>query len=464
MILVTTLNTQLKHWFGFDTFKPGQEDIIRHILDRKDTLGILPTGSGKSLCYQLPTYINQQPTLIISPLISLMDDQVMQMKMHGEKSIAYVHSGMNEQERQFQLNRLPQSRFIFLSPEFISQPQHFKRIAHIPFGLIVLDEAHCISEWGFDFRPHYALMGRVVQHFQHVPVLALTATAPKHLEQDLQFVLQRHFEVIRTTLNRPNIYLSHYSFTHDDEKTEWLLHAIENSGPTIIYVSSKKKCLALAQIIYESGHLTGIYHGDLDYQERQTVQSQFINNDISIIVATSAFGMGINKKDVRTVIHYHVSTNPSSYLQEIGRAGRDGQQSQAISLYQPEDAFLLENLLLTDHIQNADIDAYELGQWIPPEKADILQVLHQQFSFKNIRNIFSLAYQRKQQGLIRMLAYASLDQCRRKYLLSYFGEHIDSPEHCCDIDGNAPHIHIKNRKKVIRQMDFREKLENLFEI
>ncbi|SUM33137.1 ATP-dependent DNA helicase [Staphylococcus gallinarum] len=151
---------ELKHWFGFETFKPGQEAIIKSVLNQQDTLGILPTGSGKSLCYQLPTYIKQQPTLIISPLISLMDDQVMQLKAHGEHKVSCIHSGMDEDERSANIKNLKQSRFIFLSPEFILQPHNFKLIKHINFGLIVLDEAHCLSEWGYDFRPHYALIGK----------------------------------------------------------------------------------------------------------------------------------------------------------------------------------------------------------------------------------------------------------------------------------------------------------------
>lgn len=179
------LEDKLKDWFGFKTFKPGQKDIIQSVLEGKHTLGILPTGSGKSLCYQFPTYLIEKPTLVISPLISLMDDQVMQMKLNGESQVAYIHSGMDEVEKRNNIKRLPQSRFIYLSPEYILQPQNFKLISRIDFGLIVLDEAHCLSEWGYDFRPHYALIGQIISHFKHARVLALTATAPPHLDEDL---------------------------------------------------------------------------------------------------------------------------------------------------------------------------------------------------------------------------------------------------------------------------------------
>lgn len=459
----SVLKQALNKWFGFDSFKPGQEDVINHVLAGEPTLGILPTGSGKSLCYQLPTYIKQQPTLIISPLISLMDDQVMQMKAQGERSVCHVHSGMDESEKKHNLQRLKHSRFVFLSPEFILQPQNFARIKDIQFGMIVLDEAHCISEWGYDFRPHYALMGKVTQHFNEATLLALTATAPPHLADDLSQMMHCQFQVVKTTMNRPNIALQHLNFEDDNEKIDWLLSFISHSGPTIIYVSSKKMCLTLAEAIYQTGYLTGIYHSDLTYQERYTVQQQFVQNEIPIIVATSAFGMGINKKDVRTVIHFHLATSPSNYMQEIGRAGRDGAQSQAISLYQPDDQYLLSTLLFTDMLTEEDVEMYEAGQFIEPDKEEVITTLNSYYSFADIKRIFKISFERKQQGYIKMLGYKNLEQCRRSYLLSFFNETMDTqPEYCCDCDSDSPEIDVKNRKKVKRKMDYTEKLGNLF--
>ncbi|BBD89975.1 RecQ family ATP-dependent DNA helicase [Staphylococcus caprae] len=457
------LEDKLKDWFGFKTFKPGQKDIIQSVLEGKHTLGILPTGSGKSLCYQFPTYLIEKPTLVISPLISLMDDQVMQMKLNGESQVAYIHSGMDEVEKRNNIKRLPQSRFIYLSPEYILQPQNFKLISRIDFGLIVLDEAHCLSEWGYDFRPHYALIGQIISHFKHARVLALTATAPPHLDEDLTQILNVKLNVIKTSMSRENISLQHRNFNDDDEKIEWLIPFLNYSGPTIIYISSKKKCLELANLIYDAGFLTGIYHGDLSYQERQTVQQQFLNNDIPVIVATSAFGMGINKKDIRTVIHFHLSSSPSNYLQEIGRAGRDGKLSQAISLYQPDDRFLLETLLFTDMITDEDISMFELGDFLPPDKKEILETLYRQFSVSELRSIFKKSYQRKRLGYMRMLGYKDIDQCRRNYLLEFFNEHPDKPNQCCDNDTDLKEIKNFNRKKVKRKMTYEEKLKNLFE-
>lgn len=458
------LKTKLKNWFGYSDFRPGQLEIINSVLEGNHTLGVLPTGSGKSLCYQFLTYEIERPTLIISPLISLMDDQVMQLKLNGEHAVAYIHSGMEENEKQSNIKKLKQSKFIFLSPEFVLQPHNFKLIKQINFGLIVLDEAHCISEWGYDFRPHYALVGKITQFFKSTTILALTATAPPHLESDLNEILNLHLKTIKISVNRTNITLRHINFQNDQEKIEWLIDFIKESGSTIIYVSSKKVCLQLAQLIYEQGYLTGIYHGDLTYQERQTVQQQFLNNKIPIIVATSAFGMGINKKDIRTVIHYHLPSSPSSYLQEIGRAGRDNQYSQAISLYQPDDRNLLETILFSDIIQSVDIDAYETGNLLNIEKKNMLDILGSYFSRDQLKVIFRRSYERKNRGYLKMLGYINLDSCRRQFLLDFFNEKAEIPEVCCDIDSDISPIKQFNRKKVTRKIDYNEKLNSLFRV
>ncbi|ERS93968.1 RecQ family ATP-dependent DNA helicase [Staphylococcus simulans] len=456
------LEEALKKWFGFDSFKEGQKPIIENVLNHQHTLGILPTGSGKSLCYQLPTYIKQKPTLIISPLISLMDDQVMQMRKNGERSVSYIHSGMSYEEKMKNLKQLKSSKFIFLSPEFILHQDNIKWIDSIDLGMIVLDEAHCITEWGYDFRPHYALIGRITKRFPKATLLALTATAPLHLQEDIEDIVQTKLKVVKTKMSRDNIMLSHLNFENNAEKNEWLKSFIEHSGPTIIYVSSKKKCRELAQMIYDEGYLTGIYHGDLSYQERQTVQQQFIQNKIPMIVATSAFGMGINKPDIRTVIHYHLPVSPSSYLQEIGRAGRDGQLSQAISLYQPDDYFLLETILFADIITEADIDAFDQGANLPEQKAEILDVLANQYTIEQIKTIFSISEQRKKEGLLTMMGYKNLTTCRRHYLMSYFGETITPTKKCCDNDNTIQPINVLNKKKVARKMDYLEKLNQIF--
>ncbi|UXR73013.1 RecQ family ATP-dependent DNA helicase [Staphylococcus sp. IVB6238] len=456
------LKAALKQYFGFSQFREGQESLIQSILEGHNALGILPTGSGKSLCYQLPTYIKQQTTLIISPLISLMDDQVMQMKMKGERRVVAIHSGMSSDERRMAYQQLDDALFIFVSPEFILQPHHLSRFQNIQLGLIVLDEVHCLSEWGFDFRPHYALIRKVTDLYQYIPILALTATATKHLQADIEFVTKRSFKLLQSEMDRPNISLAVKHMESYQEKIDWVLETIATSGPTIIYVSSKKVCVDIAEQIYASGYLTGIYHADLSYEERYTVQQQFLNNDIRIIVATSAFGMGVNKPDIRTVIHFHLSNSPSSYLQEIGRAGRDGQQSQAIALYQPDDQYLLETLSLANTITEEDIQLFEAGTLIDHEKHDILMLLTQQYSNIKLHEIFRQNFQQKSIALQFMLKYAHTGSCRRKLLMNYFGMTVLTKDNCCDICGITHTIYEKNRKKVLRKFTYKEKLESLF--
>lgn len=456
------LENELRRYFGFEHFKPGQEAIIENVIKDTHTLGVLPTGSGKSLCYQLPTYIKQKPTLIISPLISLMDDQVAQMKMNGEERVIQIHSGLSESERYQHLKRLHSSRFIYMSPEFLLQPHNLRRIENIDFGLIVLDEAHCISEWGYDFRPHYVLIQKAIKRFKNATILALTATKPPYLAQDLERVLGLELNEIMTTMNRDNIMLSHRNCCDQEEKMEWLTKQLSESGPTIVYVSSKKMCHEIAKRIYEAGYLTGIYHADLSYEERFTVQQQFLANDISIIVATSAFGMGINKKDIRTIIHFHLPANPANYLQEIGRTGRDGGLSQAISLYQPDDYYLLETLIFSDMITSADIEQFELGTQLPEPKHDQLSLLSENFSIRELKHIFETTNLRKEEALMKMMEYTRLNSCRRTYLLSYFNDQCEQAEYCCDNCDNIIPIQAFNRKKVLMQYKYSDKLKSLF--
>ncbi|MBA8777827.1 ATP-dependent DNA helicase RecQ [Staphylococcus schleiferi subsp. coagulans] len=456
------LKAALKQFFGFTSFRPGQEEIITSVLQHQNTLGILPTGTGKTLCYQLPTYMKQQPTLIISPLISLMDDQVMQMKMKGEQKVVAIHSGLEDAEKRMALAKIKSSRFVFVSPEFILQPHYFNQFKNIPFGIVVLDEVHCLSEWGFDFRPHYALIGKITQQFENATVLALTATATIHLQEDIEKVIQQPMHKIQFSMDRPNIALSVELMSSHEEKVTWLIDKIAHSGPTIVYVSSKKVCLELAQTIYQAGYLTGIYHGDLSYQERLTVQQQFLKNDIRIIVATSAFGMGINKPDIRTVIHFHLSPSPSSYMQEIGRAGRDGQQSQAIALFQPDDQYLMESLATGNIIREIDIQQYELGQLIDSEIIEILDVLNEVFTLAQLRAIFKQNEEIKLRAFRHMHHYVLTQKCRRQHLLSYFQMPNETASKCCDRCETIEPIYEKNRKKVKRKLDYSEKLENLF--
>ncbi|WP_239749146.1 RecQ family ATP-dependent DNA helicase [Mammaliicoccus sp. H-M34] len=456
------LQEELKKYFGYETFRSGQQETVQNILDGHDVLSILSTGAGKSLCYQLPAYITGGRVLIISPLISLMDDQVAQMKLNGEKNAVAIHSALSMDEKQDIFKHLENYQFIFCSPEFIYEEHNFKHFKSINFKYIVLDEAHCLSEWGFDFRPHYALISKVTQHFLHSQVIALTATLTQKMIIDIQEITKRQFEIHKEGLNRSNIMYHHFNFESEEEKDKFLLNEIKETGPTIIYVSSKKKCHELADMIYKEGYLTGIYHGDLDYQERTTVQTQFINNDIKIIVATSAFGMGINKQDVRTVIHYHLPTSPSKFVQEVGRAGRDGEQSQAISLFTPRDLLIL-NHLANDHGIDIDmLNLYEQGYQLNEEVTMNIKFLLELYPINKLKAKIQAEQDQKSYAFNYMKNYVQIDSCRRLYLMQYFNEKIMQDENCCDNCNNAKLIKLPNIKEVKRKTTYQIRLNAIF--
>ncbi|MBW0763864.1 RecQ family ATP-dependent DNA helicase [Mammaliicoccus fleurettii] len=456
------LQEELKKYFGYETFRSGQQETVQNILDGHDVLSILSTGAGKSLCYQLPAYITGGRVLIISPLISLMDDQVVQMKLNGEKNAVAIHSALSMDEKQDIFKDLENYQFIFCSPEFIYEEHNFKHFKSINFKYIVLDEAHCLSEWGFDFRPHYALISKVTQHFLYSQVIALTATLTKKMIIDIQEITKRQFEIHKEGLNRSNIMYHHFNFESEEEKDKFLLNEIKETGPTIIYVSSKKKCHELADMIYKEGYLTGIYHGDLDYQERTTVQTQFINNDIKIIVATSAFGMGINKQDVRTVIHYHLPTSPSKFVQEVGRAGRDGEQSQAISLFTPRDLLIL-NHLANDHGIDIDmLNLYEQGYQLNEEVTMNIKFLLELYPINKLKAKIQAEQDQKSYAFNYMKNYVQIDSCRRLYLMQYFNEKVMQNENCCDNCNNANLIKLPNIKEVKRKTTYQIRLNAIF--
>lgn len=456
------LLNELKKHFGFNEFRSGQEETVSSILKGENVLSILSTGAGKSLCYQLPAYITGGNVLIISPLISLMDDQVVQMKLNGEQNVAAIHSALSRNDKKHILSQLEKYQFIFCSPEFIYEDRNFEYFKKLSIQYIVLDEAHCLSEWGYDFRPHYALISKVTDYFKSSQVIALTATLTKKMKNDIFQITNRTFTVHQEKLNRQNIMYHHFDFESDEEKDEWLLNEINYSGPTIIYVSSKKKCHELAKKIYDKGYLTGIYHGDLDYIERTTVQSQFIQNEIRIIVATSAFGMGINKKDVRTIIHYHLPTSPSRYIQEVGRAGRDGNPSQAISMFTERDMLLLNHIAHEQELNIELLNMFLEGYQLPEEVDSNIKSLLTLYTMDELKDIIANEERQKAFAFQFMQNYIHTDKCRRTFLLSYFDEEIHQESNCCDNCSNASFLKIQNIKHVKHKMDYKERLKAIF--
>jgi len=354
------LEKALKRYFGFDSFREGQKETIQSVLNGNDTLSMLATGTGKSICYQLPTYLLQKPTVIISPLVSLMQDQVEQLKVNGEKRVIALNSFLSQKEKIDALHSLHLYTFIFLSPEMLVLPKVLHELKKLDLGLFVVDEAHCISQWGYDFRPDYMQLGEVRKQLNNPTTLALTATATGEVRTDIKHFLNLTscHEVI-TSVNRSNIALFIEQVESYAEKEQRLIELVKSlQKPGIIYFSSKKVAENIHDLLRENGIAgVGVYHAGLDQEQRILIQQQFLQNQLQIICATSAFGMGVNKDNVRFIVHFHLPASMEAYLQEIGRAGRDGKPSVAILLYSYGDEELPQFLIKSEYLHDDQLES-----------------------------------------------------------------------------------------------------------
>jgi ATP-dependent DNA helicase RecQ len=332
------LEQALYHYFQFNSFRKGQREVIESVLSGQDTIAMLPTGTGKSLCYQLPGYLLNGKVIIISPLLSLMQDQVEQMKALGEKRAVAINSFLSPFEKKQILKQLDRFKFIFVSPEMLGTELIMNQLRELNIGLLVVDEAHCISQWGYDFRPDYLKIGDIRKSLNSPLTIALTATATEEVRKDIAEYLQlEKWKEFVFSVDRPEISIGVEIVGHQ-EKQRRIVELVERlDGPGIIYFSSKKIAEQMALMLRERGEQVMAYHGGLDQEARVLIQQQFIHGQLNLVCATSAFGMGINKENVRYIIHYHMPLQLESYLQEIGRAGRDGKSSLAILLYSPGD-------------------------------------------------------------------------------------------------------------------------------
>lgn len=390
------LYNTLKENFGFEKFRPNQEDIINCVLSGKDTLAIMPTGGGKSICFQLPALLFPGITIVISPLIALMKDQVDSLKANGIEA-CFINSSQTENERQFFIERL-QSNFIklvYIAPESLSFLDNiFNSLA---ISLIAIDEAHCISAWGHDFRPAYTNLGYLKNRFPSTPILALTATADKATRKDISDQLNlMHPTIFVASFDRKNLSLEvRPALDRVKQIIDFIKEKPNEAG--IVYCLSRKTTEELAEKLQKVGVNAKAYHAGLDNKIRSKTQDEFINDDCQVVCATIAFGMGIDKSNVRWVIHYNLPKNIEGYYQEIGRAGRDGLPSETV---------LFESY------------------------GDMIQL--QKFASQGLNTEVQLA------KLERMKQYADALSCRRKILLSYFGELVT--ENCgnCDICKNPP--------------------------
>lgn len=334
----------LQQYWHYDAFRPQQEDIIQSVLDGKDTLALLPTGGGKSLCYQVPALIKEGLCLVISPLIALMKDQVENLEKRGIPALA-IHSGLSlfEVKKTLQLAMQGDHKFLYLSPERLETALFKDYLPALTINLIAVDEAHCISQWGYDFRPSYLRIAKLREQLSGVPVLALTASATSEVRQDIMQQLRfNNDNIFRQSFERAN--LSYSSFLTDSKinKATDILKKV--NGSSIIYCRNRKLTREIAYLLQLQNISADFYHAGLSQDERNTKQDAWINNKIRVMVCTNAFGMGIDKPDVRTVIHYDIPDCIENYYQEAGRAGRDNQKAYAVLLYQHDDIQALQGL------------------------------------------------------------------------------------------------------------------------
>ncbi|WP_152654644.1 ATP-dependent DNA helicase RecQ [Oceanobacillus sp. CFH 90083] len=354
------LEEALNHYFHYDFFREGQKEIISDVLQGKDVLGVLPTGSGKSICYQLPAKLLDGITVVVSPLISLMIDQVKELKAAGFKEVIALNSFLPFQEQQRVLKSLDAFRLIYVSPEWLQKRSHQNYLQQLPIKLFVVDEAHCISQWGHEFRPDYQRLHEGIEALGNPPVLALSATATPDVQADiLQSLHKPNMKKHIYPMDRENIAFCVEEVENDQEKLERIVGITKYYFvPALIYFTSRQAAeeVALSLAAKLPDRKIAYYHGGMEATERLRIQQQFMNNQIDIICCTSAFGMGINKPDIRLVVHYHLPLQVESYIQEAGRAGRDGKSSVGVILYQKGDFRLSASMVKNELPAMEEID------------------------------------------------------------------------------------------------------------
>ena len=397
---MTNIHEILRHSFGYDSFRPMQEEIISHVMKHEDCLVLMPTGGGKSICYQVPAIAMQGTAIVVSPLISLMKDQVEALQANGIEAEA-LNSG-NDFSRDTIIRRKlvsGQLKLLYVSPErLLSEIDYLlKQIPQI--SLFAIDEAHCISQWGHDFRPEYTQLSQLREAFPSVPMMALTATADKVTRTDIIKQLRLKGEVFISSFDRPNLSLSVKRGYSTAEKQRFILNFIKArpTEPGIVYCLSRKNTEAVCAMLQKHGVSTAPYHAGLSQHDRDTAQEQFKQDNVQVICATIAFGMGIDKSNVRWIIHYNMPKSIENFYQEIGRAGRDGAPADTVLFYSLQDVVQLSQF------------ARESGQ------RDI--------------NLDKLR---------QMQQYAEAQNCRRRILLNYFGELSDHDCGNCDVCDNPP--------------------------
>jgi ATP-dependent DNA helicase RecQ len=459
--------------FGFEFLRPGQEDAIRVLLAGKDTLVVQPTGSGKSAIYQIAALMTKGATLVISPLIALQKDQVDSINAQNAADAVVLNSTQRVSETRDTMEKIKEgtSKYIFLAPEQLRKQETVETLLGADISLFVVDEAHCISEWGHDFRPDYLQLGPAIERLGHPAVLAMTATASPEVRQEIvQRLGMRDPKIFVHGFDRPNIYLRVDRFPSESEKMKALVHRVRWADkPGIVYVATRKNAEEIMRLLGEEGVEALFYHGGLKASDREEIQERFMSGQAEVIVATNAFGMGVDKADVRFVYHYDVSDSLDSYYQEIGRAGRDGEKAEAVLFFRQEDLGVQkfragEGKLEPEQIEQvADIILDQEGPVEPEgigDKTDLSErklatVIHRLEDVGALEVLPSGEVQLAEQAdvteaaeaaaeeqehrkeirkerLRQMQEYADTSACRREHLLRYFRDHFSAPCNNCD--------------------------------